>query len=167
MTYFLSTLYPKDRLSWALFWASLFSFCATVLPRLINPKGILLLMAVIVPLVAAAATVPVRWILRWERWPHVIRGIILAVASYSFVVTIGNYGELFSFRNWGEFLLPGGASPFTSTHGVAVLVGIFFYTTQRYELSHPAPRDSEQVLTGQPLISAEEAAKRAADLFRK
>lgn len=141
-------------------------FAVELLPRLLNPKGLLLGVGLAVSFVAAALVIPHRWFFRWEALNWLLRALVLSALTYAFVVTVGNFGELYNFRVWLEFLLPQGASPFTPTHATAVVLGMYIFTTQDYKLSASTSPDKERVLSGQPTIPFEEAQRRARKLSR-
>lgn len=165
--HFLRLFVPKGLIGWALLAISLVSFGVTLAPKFINPKGLLLLLVVAVPLCCCWFALPVSWIERWESIPLLLRSIVFAICAYTIVVTLGNFGELYRFRLWYEFLVPGKASPVTPTHQIGFMFGLYAFAAQFYHKPGSSPQDSERVLPGQPyLISFEEAQNKANELTK-
>lgn len=160
--HFLRLFYPKGWIGWGLLAMTIYSFCLHIGPKLINPKGLLLLIALASIFWALWFACPVPWIERWESVHPLVRCCAFALGGYVVPLTIGNFGELYRFHLWYEFLIPGGASPLTPTHSVAFLSAAYAFAVQFYGKPGPPAQDSEQVLPGQPhLISFEEAQRKA------
>ena len=166
--YLLRILQPKSTLSWLILLAFGFMFGVAIGPKLIQPKGVLLLLAVLAGVAGVQALVPARWFIRFECLPFWLRVALLGFPAYAFVVTLGHFAELYSFRAWMEFVLitTHGAVPFSAVHATGVAAALYIWSAQRYVLWFPSPKDQETILSGQQTISHHEAQQRSSKLFR-
>jgi len=157
MRRFIWTFGPKGVIGLVLLLVFCFMFAVSILPHLLNPKGVLLLLALAVPVAALALTLPDRAYKTWERLPDTLRAGILSVVAYAAIVTVGHFGELYNFRLWLDFLLLRSATPWSSVHSVAMAAVAFAFATQMYEPPGPVPQDEERILSGHKLLTRAEA----------
>ena len=151
------TLAPKGMGGLVLLVVFLFMFCVAIGRHLLNPKGILLLAAALVPLVAIALTGPARLFEKWEQVPNLVRGICLGILAYIAVVTIGNFAELYNFRLWLDFLLLRGGAPWSSVHSVALVGALYAIASQAYDQPLSIPPDEERIVSGHRLLPVDQA----------
>ncbi len=157
MRRFIWTFGPKGVFGLILLVVFCFMFAVAILPHLLNPKGVLLLLALATPVTALAFTLPDRVYKTWECLPDILRAALLSVLAYATIVTVGHFGELYNFRLWLDFLLLRSATPWSSVHSVAMAGVAFAFATQMYKPPGPLPEDEERILSGYKLISREEA----------
>ena len=90
------------------------------------------------------------------------RLLIFCPVAYVLVVTVFNFAELYSFRLWLAFLLPGGDSPFNHTHILGLIAAAYMFCAQTFHIPRERPTDFEKVMPGEPfLINQQTAAKQA------
>ena len=157
------TLMPKGWIGWLILLVAALSL-ATVLPaKLRNPQALVLLLALGVGMVGGIIALPIRAFDLWDRVPWLIRGALLAIPAYLVVVTIGAVEELYNYRLWHEFLVPGRFAPWTASNSAGLLLGLALVASQAYRISQ-LPADTEQIVRGPRLMSHEEAMEQAKHL---
>ena len=157
---------PKSPSNWLVLVVFVFMFCVAIGPRLLGPKGLLLAMAFLASVVALVLVVPEHWCNWCECWPPFLRGLFLGLAAYAAMITLGNFGELYNFRVWLEWLTvwTTGAAPFTPGHATGLAAALHLILAQRYYLIFPSPDDLETVILGEVPISYEQALERSQEL---
>lgn len=140
--------------------------CGLSAPRQATPQSLLGMLGIVVLPLVLLLTVPVPWLIRWEQAPRWLRCPCLMGFAYVIVVSGLNASELYTFPVWGEFLLPGGLTPWSPTNSAGFVAGLAAFASQDYRLVSGAtlPPDAEILVRGPVFIHFDEARRQAAAL---